>query len=585
MNATRYNENSIEQANCFRKRSGAEGFSMSYQALYRKFRPRRFCDVIGQDHITTILKNQVRTGQFAHAYLFSGSRGTGKTSIAKIFARAINCLSPQDGEPCGVCEACRYSQEEETVDIIEMDAASNTGVDDMRALLEKARFTPLHLKYKVYIIDEVHMLSTSASNALLKTLEEPPAHIVFLLATTEPQKLLATVVSRCQRFDFHRLAIPDIVRTMKDVFRNAGVQMDDGGLLAIARAADGGMRDALSLADQCLAFCGDHLSEQDVYDVLGYMQAGFLFDMADALLRSDAPRALRLLDNVVRGGRDIGVFTQDIAQHVRALLLAKTCGDCMDLLDCTPDAMARYVEQAQLSSQARLLRTMELLTKVQSDMKWLRQPRALLETMLVRICRPEDEHSLLALEDRLSRLEKAAANGIVCKAPERPVDEQAVIAVPADDIPYEAPPWDDLVPPPVLEEAPFSDSIANSRKPIPAPPPTDADASVQNDPLWDSMLKAMRTQNMAVYVLANSAQRVFRSGNTLTIVFAPSKEPNMMALRVPKNTEYLNNLIKSLDESLQIHFCVETPRSDDPQTQELFRFFGDKLHIENGDGN
>ena len=558
---------------------------MSYQALYRKFRPRRFCEVIGQDHITTILKNQVHAGHFAHAYLFSGSRGTGKTSVAKIFARAINCLSPQDGEPCGVCEACRYSKEEESVDIIEIDAASNTGVDDMRSLLEKARFTPLHLNYKVYIIDEVHMLSTSASNALLKTLEEPPAHIVFLLATTEPQKLLATVVSRCQRFDFHRLAITDIVRTMKDVFKSAGVQMDEGGLLAIARAADGGMRDALSLADQCLAFCGDHLTEQDVYDVLGYMQAGFLFDMADALLLSDAPRALRLLANVVRGGRDIGVFTQDIAQHMRALLLAKTCGDCMDLLDCTPDAMARYQEQAQLCSQARLLRTMELLTKVQSEMKWLRQPRALLETMLVRICRPEDEHSLLALEDRLNRLEQAAANGIVYKASEHPVAEQTVKPAPVDDTPFDAPPWDEPVPPPALEEVPPPHAIAEPQKTRPAVSPMDAGAPVQNDPLWDRMLKSMRTQNMAVYVLAISAQSVFRSGNTLTVSFAPSKEQNMMALRVPKNAEYLNNLLKSLDESLQIHFAVETPHSDDPQTQELFRFFGDKLHIENGDGN
>ena len=206
---------------------------MSYQALYRKYRPRKFCDVIGQDHITTILKNQINSGQFAHAYLFSGSRGTGKTSVAKIFSRAINCLSPQDGEPCGLCEACKLSQQEEAVDIIEMDAASNTGVDDMRALLEKARFTPLHLKYKVYIIDEVHMLSTSASNALLKTLEEPPKHVVFLLATTEPQKLLATVVSRCQRYDFHRLSMQDIVCTMKDVLNNAGAKIDEGGLLLL----------------------------------------------------------------------------------------------------------------------------------------------------------------------------------------------------------------------------------------------------------------------------------------------------------------------------------------------------------------
>lgn len=559
---------------------------MSYQALYRKYRPRRFCDVVGQDHITTILKNQINSGQFAHAYLFSGSRGTGKTSVAKIFSRAINCLSPQDGEPCGFCEACRLSQQEEAVDIIEMDAASNTGVDDMRALLEKARFTPLHLKYKVYIIDEVHMLSTSASNALLKTLEEPPKHVVFLLATTEPQKLLATVVSRCQRFDFHRLSMQDIVCTMKEVLHNAGAQIDEGGLLAIARAADGGMRDALSLTDQCLAFCGDSLTEQDVYDVLGYMQTDFLFEVSDALLQSDAAKALRLVDGIVRGGRDIGVFTQDILQHVRALLLAKTCGDCMDLLDCTPEVMVRYQTQAKLCSLERLLRTMELLTKVQSDMKWLRQPRALLESALIRICRPEDEQSLIALCDRVSKLEQALSNG--AQIVDRGQPAAAASIAPAisnsansDDLL----PWEDLVPPP---------EYAQSIEPVPQNNPqkdvkqstvmksSAKPAQTATEPVWESMLLQMRTQNMPVYVLAKAAQSIGRNGNTITVAFPPNKEPNVTALNVPKNMDYLKGLLKSIDESLQLHITVQVQQSDDPQIQDMMRMFGNKLSIENG---
>ncbi|HWR23911.1 MAG TPA: DNA polymerase III subunit gamma/tau, partial [Feifaniaceae bacterium] len=438
---------------------------MSYQALYRRFRPRRFLDVKGQDHITTILKNQVVSGRYAHAYLFSGSRGTGKTSIARIFARAVNCLSPADGEPCGVCEACRHSLEEDAVDIIEIDAASNTGVDDMRALLEKVRFTPLQLRYKVYIIDEVHMLSNAASNALLKTLEEPPAHVLFLLATTEPQKILPTVISRCQRFDFHRLALSDMVGVLQGVLAEAGAVIEEGGLLAIARAADGGMRDALSLADQCLAFCGGHVSEKDVYDVLGSMQQDFLFDMADALIKGDAARALTQFDALVRSGRDMGVFAQDLAQHLRALLLAKACGDCRELLDCTAETMARYRAQAEAASQERLLRALELITKSQSEMKWLRQPRVLLEAMLVRICRPEDEGALIALQERIAQLEAklnaapAAAQQPVSPAPAAP---QPVRPQSAPQAPRDAPPWEteDLIPPPE-EPAFYADEPAD----------------------------------------------------------------------------------------------------------------------------
>lgn len=229
---------------------------MSYHALYRQYRPSRFCEVVGQEHITDVLRNQIRTGRIAHAYLFSGSRGTGKTSTARILARAVNCLDPKDGEPCGKCAAC-LKDVSESIDIIEMDAASNSKVDEMRALLEKAEFAPIYLKTKVYIIDEAHMLSKSANNALLKTLEEPPAHVVFILATTEPQALPATILSRCQRFDFRRLSVHNLAANTRRVLHSAGAEIEDEALMCIARAADGGMRDCLSIADQCLSFCGD----------------------------------------------------------------------------------------------------------------------------------------------------------------------------------------------------------------------------------------------------------------------------------------------------------------------------------------
>lgn len=226
---------------------------MGYRALYRQYRPATFSEVIGQDHITTILKNQVQAGQTAHAYLFAGTRGTGKTSTAKILARAVNCQQPQGGEPCGQCSACQRTQGD-NVDIVELDAASNNGVEDIRSILDKVRYTPLELRTKVYIIDEAHALSPNAFNALLKTLEEPPGHVMFILATTEPQRIPATIISRCQRFDFHRLSIGDMTGRMQAVLESAGAVIDPEGLVAIARAAEGGMRDALSLADQCLSF-------------------------------------------------------------------------------------------------------------------------------------------------------------------------------------------------------------------------------------------------------------------------------------------------------------------------------------------
>ena len=378
---------------------------MGYRALYRQYRPATFSEVIGQDHITTILKNQVQAGQTAHAYLFAGTRGTGKTSTAKILARAVNCQQPQGGEPCGQCSACQRTQGDH-VDIVELDAASNNGVEDIRSILDKVRYTPLELRTKVYIIDEAHALSPNAFNALLKTLEEPPGHVMFILATTEPQRIPATIISRCQRFDFHRLSIGDMTGRMRTVLESAGAVIDPEGLVAIARAAEGGMRDALSLADQCLSFCGDHVTAADVYAVLGSMDGEFLFSMAEALLCCDSAKALTLLDQVIREGRDLRVFLHDLAMHMRALLLAKLCGHCSDILDCTEDAMKRYMAQAETAGEVRLLRASEALLQAESRLKNMALPRVLVESVLVRIARPEEQRTVEDLVERIEALEQ-----------------------------------------------------------------------------------------------------------------------------------------------------------------------------------
>ena len=308
-----------------------------------------------------------------------------------------------------------------------MDAASSTGIDDIRAILEKVRFTPLELTTKVYIIDEVHGLSSAAFNGLLKTLEEPPEHVMFILATTEPQRVPATIASRCQRMDFHRLGVEDIVARTREILKNTDATIDDEGLLAIARAADGGMRDALSLADQCIAFCGDNVTAEGVYSVLGSMDGAFMFDIADALIDGDAQSAIALLDKVIDDGRDMRVFAHDLALHMRALLLAKLCGSCTDVLDCTADDMKRYCEQAARCGEVRLLRAVELLLQTQQNLRWLTLPRVLMEGTLVRIARPEEKKTVEDVLERMELIEQKLAKGVVT-APAQPAQKPAPMA-------------------------------------------------------------------------------------------------------------------------------------------------------------
>lgn len=542
---------------------------MAYRALYRRYRPATFAEVVGQEHITATLQNQIVTGHVAHAYLFCGTRGTGKTSTAKIFARAVNCLSPEHGEPCGHCEACRLALDPSNPDITEIDAASNNGVDDVRALIEKAHYAPLHLRTRVYIIDEAHMLTTSAFNALLKTLEEPPAHILFILATTEPQKLPSTIISRCQRFDFHRLSVQNIVATLRDVLSRAGTAIDEEGMLLIARTADGGMRDALSLADQCLAFCGDRVSARDVYDVLGSMEQGFLFDIADALLAADTARALRMLDDIVRGGRDLTVFCQDLASHMRALLLAATCGRCEDLLDCTSDAMDRYLAQAQGASHAWLLRALETLLRVQGEMRYLAMPRAALESVLVRICRPEDAHAVDALEARLDRLEQALA-----QAPRLQNEPQPIDTLPSAD-PAERPAGR-----PATAAAPHNGApVAPAAAPVAAQAP-DATADAP-EPLWQAVLDELKKQNILVHAMAVSGVAQRLADGVLTVAFPESRATQYNSMCAPVNRAKVEAILTQLRPGTTVSFIKGELPPLPPETEARARaLFGDKLVIE-----
>ena len=535
--------------------------NVARRALYREYRPETFSEVIGQDHITTILKNQVREGKISHAYLFCGSRGTGKTSSAKILARAVNCLSPVDGEPCMQCAACRLSGTG-SADVIEIDAASNNGVDNVRSLIEQAQFAPLELRYRVFIIDEVHMLSTAAFNALLKTLEEPPAHVLFILATTEPQKLPATIVSRCQRFDFHRLSIAHIVANLSAVLKKAGASIDPNGLRLIARAADGGMRDALSLADQCLSFAGSTVSEQDVYDALGTVSGAVLEKTAASLLKGSAADAIRSLDEVVANGRDLGVFLGDLAKHFRALLLTKTCGECADLLDCTDDQMQQYVKEAKLCDEACILYALEQILKTQSTLKLFPAPRIPIEAAFVRITRPADDQSFAALEARVALLEQRPA--AVAPTVSEPSKEEA-------QKPVETPPWEEPAPQQPAETpkpAPAPEKIPDA---VPAPEESEAAA------IWARAKAKMMELNPMVYMYAKDTVGVALNSDSLTVEFPAAQESKMNGLNVARNFKVAQDAIESVRPGTQLVFRLAKLQNENEE--KLKELFGSSLTI------
>ncbi len=386
---------------------------MSYTALYRKFRPATFEDVKGQDHIVTTLKNQIRADRIGHAYLFCGTRGTGKTTIAKIFARSVNCEHPVDGSPCGECPACKAIAAGASMNVIEIDAASNNGVDNIREIVEEVSYSPAEGKYKVYIIDEVHMLSIGAFNALLKTLEEPPSYVIFILATTEVHKIPITILSRCQRYDFKRISVEDITERLRELVQAEQVQVEDRALTYIARAADGAMRDALSLLDQCIAFhFGQELTYEKVLDVLGAADTEVFSRLLRLVLVSDVAGCLRLLEEVVMQGRELSQFVADFTWYLRNLLLAKTSDDLEGVIDISSENLSRLKEEARMTEMDVIMRYIRVFSELSSRIRYAGQKRILIEIALIKLCKPEMETTQDSLVDRIRQLEEKIAGGI-----------------------------------------------------------------------------------------------------------------------------------------------------------------------------
>ena len=389
---------------------------MSYTALYRKFRPDSFQDVKGQDAIVRTLKNQIRAQRIGHAYLFCGTRGTGKTTVAKILAKAVNCEHPIDGNPCNECETCKAIAAGNSMNVIEIDAASNNGVDNIREIREEVAYSPTSGKYKVYIIDEVHMLSIGAFNALLKTLEEPPSYVIFILATTEAHKIPITILSRCQRYDFKRIARTTIVDRLRELMDEEQVEVEDKALRYIAKKGDGSMRDALSLLDQCIAFyLGEKLTYEHVLDVLGAVDTDEFSKLLREVLDGDVTQVILHLENMIMQGRDLTQLVNDFTWYLRNLLLLKSSDNMEDVLDVSAENLEQLKEEAAMVRDDTLMRYIRIFSELQNQIKYAGSKRVMLEVALIKLCRPQMEQDQLSVLERVRRLEKQLASGVVVR--------------------------------------------------------------------------------------------------------------------------------------------------------------------------
>ena len=594
---------------------------MAYLALYRRFRPSGFDGLIGQDHIVRTLTNQIFAGRIGHAYLFCGARGTGKTSAAKIFARAINCLSPVNGSPCGKCEVCKALADSANLDILEMDAASNNKVENVREIREKIQYPPVSGKYKVYIIDEVHMLTTEAFNALLKTLEEPPKHAVFILATTEVHKLPSTILSRCMRFDFRLIPTSLIAENIKKIYNEIGKEYDDEAITAIARAGMGSMRDALSIADICVSYKETKLTYNDVLEILGATDSSKITELIDNILHSSTGSALETVESLTESGKSVGVLCKDIISRLREVVLCKTCKSAQKILELPDDVYASIEKVAGVADEHRLLRTIEIFSEAEGAMRYSVSPKIILECACIKSSEPEADYNIDALMSRISALEKALAEGgfargnggestpkIVPLKGEAKTSAQGVPTREAsaskpeknnsssdfdygyDDIPV-PPPEDDFgggyIEKPVYksinEQKPTQAQTASVRETAPVSPAATAETpaigeGVSAGKIWGTVVRKLRAEKQIVLWIACQEMTAKLYGKTLKVT--ANDDAGFNAVTKSSNLEILSKIVKSVGdydiEILKPVDAAEQKSQFEKDVDEVKKTFGEK---------
>ncbi len=548
-----------------------------YKVLYRKYRPQFFADVVGQPQVTVTLKNELMRGRIAHAYLFTGSRGTGKTTCAKILARAVNCLHPKDGDPCGECEVCRGLEEGSILDVVEIDAASNNGVDSIRSLIEESNFTPTTAKYRVYIIDEVHMLSIAAFNALLKTLEEPPPHVIFILATTEVHKLLPTILSRCQRFDFRRIAPEDIAQRLEDVASQEEAQLDQDAALLIARIADGALRDALSLLDQCLGR-DRHVTLEVVNQTAGVAARDYLASLAQDIVEQNPAHALEAIDGLHRESKDMNRLCEEMADYFRGLMLIKTMKDASKLVLCSPQELELMTSQALSMSLSTILHGLDTFEETLHKMRYANQ-RAELEMAFVKLCSPQLDTSPEALLRRLEALENGAPRVVPAPVTETPAPQpqqkQPVQkAAPEAAVPQETPSREEAVP----QEDPFREKVSSpppAQESQPAPKPRKKAPAVDVAALskeaqrfrdWPEILQRIRGDTKSV-AMAFAGSSAYVNGDYM-LIQAP--ELAFELLKRPEQRDRMREAIRQVTGRVYKLGPYREPQEETPAQADPF---------------
>jgi len=527
---------------------------LSYLALYRRLRPQTFDDVVEQQHVVRTLRNSIIQNRIAHAYLFCGTRGTGKTTMAQIFARAVNCLSPENGNPCNKCEICRGILSGTILDVLEIDAASNNSVDNIREIRDEVVYSPSQARYKVYIIDEVHMLSSGAFNALLKTLEEPPSHVIFILATTEPHRLPATILSRCQRFDFRRITAKGIIGSLEQAAAESGVNIDQRALKLIASLADGALRDAFSILDQCMTL-GNEISYNDVLSVVGIVNRDFIDEFARVLYERNIPAVLEMVDQLLMDGKDILTFANDLTKYFRDLLIVKLTGNPENILDMPEDRIDSMKSLAGKIDKDELIAIIRQLSAISSDLKSSTQPRIIFETELIRICTntpgktAQLEDRLTLLEKRLSEFEKGNVQNLFIQQSQtiqgKFPGQQNIKSNPQSPQEHQEPEQQKTENPGTSETQLFSPPAeAETSKPNTRP---DDDDGKKPLPVWDKLMKLLRNSGKPMlYNILINAKAYMTGENQAAIVFETGIEFHKKMASSPENIKYLQAAISQL---------------------------------------